>query len=377
MNGPLRIFHVVGNTRGARGERFLLQAADHLDPQLFRMAVALTERGPLSEELRRRHIPFEVVSLSPLGNPLPVRALSRLFLDWKPNLIQAHGARSNFYARLAAGRIPCISTVHNSLSDYPISALRRGLYLAADRLTAARSAAVVCAAECLRVDFLRRCPSLWERTYVIPDGVDLERFDPRRHDRELIRQTLGLGDRWTLLLIGRMTEQKGHAVLLEAVSRIKNVLPPFRILFAGEGPQKEFLTKKSHTLDLHENTVFLGGRRDIPELLSASDVVVLPSVSEGVPYVLLEALAMGKTVILSNVNGVSELMPNGDEGYLVPPGSPEKLTEALLKTLWDKQDARERAGAGRRRVQQDHDLKKILAKWETLYHELAGDLLIN
>jgi glycosyltransferase involved in cell wall biosynthesis len=351
--------------------------ADHLDLHVFPMAVALPEHGPLEGELRRRHVPFEMVPLSPFWNPFSVRALSRLIREWKPDIVQGHGAQSNFYARLAAGRVLCLSTIHNAIADYPVRAWRKGLYSAADKLTARRSAAVVCVAECLREEFLRRCPGLWERTHVIPNGVDLERYDPSRYSRDLARRTFELGDRWTILVPGRLAVGKGHAQLLEAVARIRNILPPFRILFAGEGPLADALRQKARSLGMEADAVFLGVRQDIPELLAAADVVVLPSVAEGLPAALLEALAMEEPVIASDVTGVSEVMPSGEEGYRVPPGSVEKLSETLLRLLWDKEDARRRGEAGRHRVQREYDLKKILAKWEALYRELAGDVLIE
>ncbi len=377
MNGPIHVLHVAGSAQWAGGERFLLQMTDRLDRRQFRLSIVLPEEGPLEEVLKKRDVPCAVVPMAPLGNLRPVSALRRIIDRWEPRLIQSHGARANFYARLSSGKRPCISTIHKSLSDYPVSALRKWLYRTADRVTAPRSAAVVCVAECLREDFLKRCPGLWEKSHVIPNGVDLDRFSLRRQERETVRAELGLGDRWTLALVGRMVEQKGHAVLLEALKGLKNTLPPFRVLFAGDGPLKASLMERAHALGLSENIVFLGIRNDVPRVLSATDVLLLPSLSEGLPYVLLEALAMGKVVIASEVDGVKEVMPTGEEGYLVPPSSPDKLMEALLTAHWNKDDAQTRAETGRRRVQREYDLRKTLARWESLYRELSGDLLIK
>jgi glycosyltransferase involved in cell wall biosynthesis len=218
---------------------------------------------------------------------------------------------------------------------------------------------------------------VWERTHVIPNGVDLDRYDPKRYSRDLARRTFELGDRWTILLPGRLAVGKGHAQLLEAAALVRNILPPFRILFAGEGPLVEVLRKKARSLGMEKDAVFLGLRQDIPELLAAADVVALPSVSDGLPAALLEALAMEVPVIASDVAGVSEVMPSGNEGYRVPPGSVEKLSENLLRVLWDKGDARRRGEAGRHRVQREYDLNKTLSRWEGLYRQLSGDFLIE
>lgn len=371
MADPLRIFHIAGGARETGAGRFLIQMADHMDARAFRMAVVLPEKGPLEDELRARHVPVELIPLSAPKNVLAVKRLARLFAAWKPNVVQGHGMRSNFYARLAAGGIPCISTFHDPLSP------GRWFSALADRVTVRKSAAVVCVSEWLREEFLKRCPSFWEKTHVIPGGVDLERFDPRRHDREEARRSLNLGERWTLLLVGRLIERKGHMVLLKALSRIKDSLPPFRALFAGEGPLERTLKRQAERDGLGENIVFLGSRRDMPDVLTAADLVLAPSLAEGSPQALMEAMAMGKTVIASHVGAVKEVMPSGEEGYLIPVRSIEKMIEAILTARWNKDDARKRAEAGRRRVQREHDVKKTASRWEALYRSITGDLLIQ
>jgi glycosyltransferase involved in cell wall biosynthesis len=373
---PIKITHVAGSAQWAGGERFLLQMSDRLDPREFRLSVICPEEGPLIGELERRRIPCAVVPLEPLGDPRPAFRLRRAIEAWSPTLVQSHGLRSNFYARWAAAR-PHIATVHNALSDYPVPGWRRRVYGAMDRLSAGRSSAIVCVAESLREEFLGRCPSLWEQVHVIPNGVDLSRFDAEKVSRAAVRRELGLGDRWTLGLIGRMTGQKGHAVLIEALRRIKETLPPFRLLLVGDGPLRSELEEKTRRAGLEDNVMFMGVRQDVPEILAALDVLVMPSLSEGFPFALLEALSMGKVVVASRVNGVGEIMPTGEEGFLIPPRSPEKLIEALLTALWNKEEAARRAVTGRRRVLREYDLKKSLTRWEALYRALAGDLLIK
>jgi glycosyltransferase involved in cell wall biosynthesis len=376
MNGPLHIVHVAGGAQWTGGERFLLQTVDRLDPRNFRLSIVLPEKGLLEEELKKRSIPFRVVPLNAWGNPAAVLALSRLFKEWRPQIIQGHGVRANVYARLAAGNIPCIATVHNALSD-DLSLPVRWIKRAADTLTAFRSTAVVCTAECLREEFLKRCPSLWEKTFVIPTGVDMDKFDPARQNREAVRRELRLGDRWTMALIARMAEGKGHDFLLDALGGIKSTLPDFQLLLAGDGPLRGRLAEKVRALGLEENVRFLGVRRDVPALLAAADVVISPLVSEGFPYVLLESMAMGRPTVAYQVNGVGEIMPTEAEGYVVPTHAPEKLVEALLTTLWNKEDAKARADAGRRLMLREFDLKRTMAKWEALYRRLSGDILIE
>src|SRR5262245_59722983 len=102
---------------------------------------------------------------------------------------------------------------------------------------------------------------------MVRHGVDLERFSPCRYDRDQVRRALALGDRWTLLSAGRLTERKGLSFLLRALRRIKDTLPPFRLLVAGEGPAGTSLQRQAEAMDLSEHVFFMGARRDVPELL--------------------------------------------------------------------------------------------------------------
>lgn len=371
---PLRVVHVAGSAQWAGGEVFLQQMAERLDRKRFEMRLVCPEEGPLSAEMSRRDIPCEVVPLHPLGNPRPIWKLRRLLNLWEADVVQSHGARSNFYARLAAGgRIPHISTVHNALGDYPVSPLRKGLYQALDAWSAARSRRIVCVADALRREFLERAPSLEGKTLVIHNGVDAAKYDPSRFDPEKTRAALQLKPVWTLGVIGRMTPQKGHIYLLEALRRAQAVLPTFQLLLAGDGPLRSWLEQKTVAYGLRPFCHFLGVRSDVPALLSVMDAVVLPSVSEGFPYVLLEALAMKRPVVASQVNGVSEIIPSSEEGYLVPPRQPEKLEEALRRLLQDPGEARRRAENGHRRVKDRFDVRKSVARWEALYLETASE----
>jgi glycosyltransferase involved in cell wall biosynthesis len=116
---------------------------------------------------------------------------------------------------------------------------------------------------------------------------------------------------------------------------------------------------------------FLGVRQDIPEILCALDVVVMPSVSEGFPYVLLEALAMKRPVVASHVNGVGEIIATGQEGYLVPPRSPGPLGEAIRRVAAQPREAMERAERGWQRVRGEFSAETFLSRWQELYRELA------
>jgi len=294
-----------------------------------------------------------------------------MFREWKADVVQSHGARANFYTRLAAGKIPNISTVHNALSDYPVHPLKKTLYLTLDNFSAGKASAVVFVSESLRKEFLDRAPRWKEKTRVIHNGVDLTRFDPAKKPPEKLRAALSLKPVWTLGIIGRMTPQKGHIYLLEALRRALPLLPTFQLLIVGDGLLRPWLENTVTQYGLRPYCHFLGVRRDIPELLSLMDVLVVPSVSEGFPYVVIEGLALQRAVIATRVNGIPEILRADRDGYLVPPRQPEKIEEALYAILKNPAEAKARGENGARRVREEFDARKAIGRWEALYLELT------
>ncbi len=374
---PLTVVHVAGSAQWAGGEIFLMQMADRLDRSQIKMRVICPEDGPLRDEMRRRYIPCETIHLSPLGNPFPIRKLSEQFQRWNADVVQSHGARANFYARLAAGSVPNISTVHNALSDYPVGAVKKYLYARLDAWSAPKATALACVAESLKRELIGRIPSVADKTRVLYNGVDLERFDPLRVPREKFRAELKIDSHFVIGLVGRMTDQKGHAFLLEALRDIKPQMPPFRVLFVGDGPLRGPLEKKAAEYGLAEECLFLSVRRDIPEILAAMDLLVMPSISEGFPYVLLEALAMRCPVLASDVNGAGEILDDGRCGILVPPRDAKRLGETILGLFRNPGLAEERAAAGRQRVEKLFSLNAAMERWTSLYEELAVNRRAN
>jgi glycosyltransferase involved in cell wall biosynthesis len=370
---PLRILHVAGSAQWAGGEVFLKHMADGFDPQKILFGVVCPERGPLQNEMARRGISCGMINLAPLGSPLPIFKLKSYFKKWKPDVVQSHGARSNFYARWAAGKIPHISTVHNSLADYNVPAYKKKLYAAMDAVSAGKSRRLVFIAEDLKKKFLEQNPKLAPRSLVIYNGIDFSAFDPHKFDRGDILDKNRLPRLWTLGIVGRLTPQKGHIYLLEALARARKTLPPFQLLIVGDGPLRRWLENQVAALGLRQQCRFLGVREDVAALLSVMDVVVVPSVSEGLPYVIIEALAMGKPVVASLVNGVGEILKTKQEAYGVPPRDPQKIIDALGAILHDPQEAQKRARKGQAAVRETFDVKRFLINWENLYRMVVRE----
>jgi len=207
--------------------------------------------------------------------------------------------------------------------------------------------------------------------------VDLERFHPARYGRH-VRKEFEIPDGSPLLgIIGRLTPQKGHASLLHALQALIARFPRLRCLVVGDGELRKDLHRLATDLRLTESCLFPGVRQDIPEILSAIDILVIPSISEGLPYVALEGMAMAKPIVATAVNGLPELIQDGVTGRLVPKEDPHALAEAIGQVLSDPSRAAALGRAARQRVEQDYCIDRWVERLEQLYEGLCADRLLE
>ena len=325
--------------------------------------------------LGRMGVRAEVVGLSPLINPVSALRLARTLGRLRSDLIQSHGARSNFYAavagRLARTRV-ILLTVHNSLYDYPIPRIRRSIYLAFNRISCRLADKVLCVAESLAKDLTERSGVDRRKVTVIHNGVDLERFSPSRADGASVPQELSLEGAAVVGIIGRLTEQKGHIYFLRALRRLRDFFPGIRALIVGDGPLREQLERQAHLIGVGEHCAFLGVRQDIPEIMAAINVVAVPSLSEGFPYVVLEAMAMARPVVASRVSGVPEIIEDGVNGMLIPPRDPAALAAAIGFLLNHPVEASRLGQQARALVQERFSVERMVKETQDLYTALLG-----
>lgn len=370
----ITVLHLAGSGGWAGGETYLLLLARNIDRQRFRLIVVSPEPGALVEDLRAEGIETHVLDMYPLGSLRPLFRLRNFLREQQPDIVQAHGARANVYSRIA-GRLAetgaIISTVHNSLYDYPIGWIKKWLYLACDKLTAPLVDCTLCVAESHRQELINRYGLRPDRVVTIPNGVDIKRFQPIPRNRRL-REELAISDDVPVIgIVGRLTDQKGHVYLLRALPLLLAKFPSLRCLVVGDGELREELQQLAADLGLTDHCLFLGVRQDIPEVLAAMDLLVLPSLSEGMPYAALEGMAMGKPVVATAVNGVPELIQDGVTGLLVPRKDPVALAKAIDTVLANPHIAASLGLAARRQVEQTYSIEAWIAQMESLYESLV------
>jgi glycosyltransferase involved in cell wall biosynthesis len=341
----------------------------------------------LAGELARRGWEVTVDSLLGLGapHPLALARLLRLLRRVRPHVLHAHLFHANVTARAVRLLYPApvvISTVH-SMAETPRAGLWGGRSFCvvgpsaghekrwpalrdwAYRITDGLADATVCVSRAAAERHLAARAVSKARVRVIPNGVDTERFRPDAGARERRRRELGIGSEFVWLAAGRLMWKKDYPTMLRAMARQKGGV----LLIAGAGPQEEEL--KALAREAGANARVLGPREDIPALLNAPDGVVLSSVVEGLPMVLLEAAASGVPSVAANVGGVAEAVLDGRTGFIVPPGDAAAFGVAMARLAALPPAARAEMGrAAREHACARFDLRSIAGEWERLYREL-------
>lgn len=371
---PATVLHVAESAGWAGGEVYLLKLAKALDRRRFRLAVVLPERGPLLERLGAQGVQVHLVPLAErLFNPAAFLALVRLFRRERPAIVQSHGARSNVYTKLAsklAGVPAVLSMVHNSLFDYEVRPLRRRLYVLAERFTSPLADRVIAVSTAIAWDLVHRYRIDADKVVTIHNGIDADAVVPSRSRSGVLEELRLSGEDRVIGTAARMTPQKGYHDLLRALGLLIPRFPRLRCLLIGDGPLKPSLEDETRALGFGSHCVFTGARSDVPDLLSLSEIVVLPSLSEGLPFVLLEAMALGKPVVATRVGGSPEVVEEGHTGLLVPPRDPRALADAIAFLLDRPEEAAKMGARGQLRVRERFPLQKMVQALETLYAAL-------
>lgn len=233
----------------------------------------------------------------------------------------------------------------------------------------AHAAAVVCISDFARSQVAAFVdPATLAKVHTVRCGIDLTAFRPS-HDHGSDK-----GSSAEILCVAALSRRKGHVVLLEALPRVLDAVPHARLTLAGDGPEREFLAARAAELGVARAVRFLGAVEHdrMTALYSEADAFCLPSFAEGVPIVLMEAMAMQLPVVTTNVMGIPELVDHGVSGLLVPPARADLLAEALVRLLRDP-ELRQRMGEqGRRRVEADYDLERSSPELRRVLDPLLG-----
>jgi glycosyltransferase involved in cell wall biosynthesis len=372
----LRLLFVIENAAYGGGEKVFSQLILGLPADKFEIFCAALPRGRFYDEVRGhcRFLPLDLTNRFDLRN---ISRLKDLMTEHGIELAHSQGVRADFYCSLAAAaaRVPAISTVAMPVEGFDVFFLKKWVYQLLNSLAEKKFARFITVSRKLETALAAGHGIAPAKIALIPNPVDLAEFDPENFDAGPVIERFSLRGRLVLGALGRLEWQKGYPSLIEALALMIKGQPDLKeklvCLVAGTGRLAKDLEKQAAAAGLSENIVFCGETGAVKEFLGALDIFVMPSLLEGQPLALLEAMAMGKPIVTTTIPGITETVADGQEALLVPPGNAERLAEAVLRLTHDGQLAAALGRAARKKATH-FSLPDYINRHEALYLETAA-----
>ncbi len=374
MSRRLRILEVIDRPFLGGGQVTVLNLARGLDREAFEVAIACGGEGPLAEEAARLGVRRYAVAMGKAAGAAPVSDLAAVLEREAFDVVHTHGGVAGLYGRLAARRVrrpAVIHTLHGiHYLHYRNPALKRGLIFLERRLARLTDTLVV-VSEADERQAIRLRLAASEKIRLVRNGVAWP-GPPAGFDPAAKRRELGFGKGPLVGAISRLHRQKGLIHFVRAAALFGALLPEAAVAVVGGGPLRESLEKEARKWGVGDRFRFLGERTDAPEILACFDVFVLPSLWEGLPYALVEAAAAGRPIAATAIDGVLEVVRDGETGLLVPPADPEALSGAILRLLGDAELAGKLGHAAREAIPPRFGMDRMIREMSALYRESAA-----
>ena len=367
--GRVRVVEVMATGTNGGAQEHVHSLVTRLDPSNYDVRVVSLSHGSSVRRLEKAGVDVSVIDEP--DDRAAVRALAEMLAEMEPEVIHNHMYRAEVVGTRAAlllGEMGCkrpaiISTVHSSrVRCVDDRVALRQLTPLMDRLI------VVSKAIELKIQEEGRTGA---PTSLIYNGVDLQRYNHQQpcctlHEEYLIPESAPI-----VGVVARLEAEKGHRVLLEAWPLVLDEHPEAWLLVVGEGSERNSLEAQAGSLGISDHVVFTGRREDVPAVTAALDVAVLPSYREAQGLSVLEAMALSRPVVASNVGGIPEMIEDGVTGLLVPPGNRDALADAINHLLSDHPFADMLAKRGHDLVHDRFCIELMTSQIEALYDEAA------
>lgn len=377
-NGKIKVLQCIRQGQIGGGESHLLSLVENLDPSRFQSVVLSFTDGPMIERLNELGIENHVIHTTRPFDISKWKKVKRLISEINPHLVHAHGTRANSNVLWAARsmKLPVIYTVHGwSFHPDQRRITRTGRILGEKYLTSKSDVNISVSASNQQTgkNYISTFQSI-----VVNNGIDQKKFDPKKEYKN-IRAELGIAPEKTLVLfIARFTAHKQPLTLLKAFAKAVRTDPNLHLLMVGDGDQKPEAMDIIKRSGLEASVTLESFRKDVPDVLAGADIFVLPSLWEGLPIGLLEACAMGKAIIASNVDGTSEIIQHGENGILL--GTENlcgELSEALIKLASDK-ELRNRFGSKAiQTITERYNAGHMTRQIESIYLKLTENKIVE
>lgn len=364
----IKVLQIIDEASLGGGQMHVLLLSKYLQYENINVAIATESTGWLVEQAQILNIPIYPITISNQLTWQSFQKIYQLLKSQKFDVIHTHGGTAGFWGRLVAAslqnRPKIIHTYHglhylNTAQTKSFKQkIKTAIFQKIDQLLLLITDWIICVC---RSDYDKAiatgiASSL--KTSIVYNGIEIESFS-QPLDQTIARKIFNISPSDFIFgNVGRLHEQKGHKYLLQAFARVADRA---KLLIIGDGDLKDELVQLADDLKLGDRLIFLGARSDIYEFLSAINVFVMPSLWEGQPIALLEALAIAKPCIISAVDGIPEIITDGINGLLVTPKNIEQLAQIMDQTIENSEQLKNIAEAGVKTINQKF-LAKTMAK---------------
>ncbi|MEW5803019.1 MAG: glycosyltransferase [bacterium] len=374
MKKNYTIMHLIATNFYGGPEKQILEHLKRLSKNCYRGMVASFIEGNNPNEILdyAKNLGLEHVGIT-LSQSLDLGAFWKLYhllRKGEIDLLCTHGYKSTILGWLACRRVKVPVLVFSR--GYTGENRKVAFFEWLERRILGRVDGLVCVSE----GQLRKLESFGiqnRRSWIVHNAITSKRKDTEQTNalRKEVAKRLAIPDEGTMIVsAGRLSPEKGHRFLLDAVKILERKADNTCFIFCGEGACRESLENQAKRLGIEEKCRFVGFRRDLDEIFSVMDFMVLPSLTEGLPNVILEAFACARPVVAASVGGVPEVVDNGIDGFLVPPGRPDLLAEAIGKFLSHPELRQPMGRAGYFKVKTRFTFESQNQKLEAVYHEI-------
>lgn len=365
MNNKTKIFYLITSSVMGGAEKQLYELTTNLNKDKFEILVCTIKGekdGSLLENLRKQGIKTKSLDINAKWQFYKLTKLYFVIRKFKPDILQSFLYFDNIVARFF-GKITGIPII---ISGQRNAETRRSwLRNFLDKITLPFTDLIVSNSEAGKKILIDREKVSKEKIKVIHNGIDLKVFKNQEHK--------SLKDELTIGFVGHLTKQKGVKYLLRAIKDLKEKRDDFVLKIIGNGPERINLEKLTKELGLVDKVKFLGHKENAWKYMSGFDLLVLPSLWEGLPNVIMEVIACRVPVVATNIGGVPEIIKDGETGFLVEPKNSEALAEKIEYVLNLSEEEREKIGeSARRTVKEKFSIEKMVREYEGLYGDLIN-----
>jgi len=366
-----RVLMTIRQGKIGGGETHVLDLVKELDKKYFEPYVLSFTDGPMVQELKKLNIPCEVIYTEKPFDFRIWKKVKKLMKSLHIDLLHAHGTRalSNSFWAAKKLRTPIIYTVHGWSFHRNDSPLKYRLKLWSESFLTKQSGCVINVSISNQNDGINKFDM--KRSVVIYNGINHEKFSLKNSFKD-IRTSFKIPKHKLLVgYIARFTDQKDPNTMIEAIKLALEQNNSLMFLMVGDGELKTSTEKLIHIHKLEDKVIFTGFRTDIPDILNAIDIYCLPSLWEGLPIGLLEAMAMGKAVIATAVDGTKEIIQNEVNGVLIDVKSPKELADHIVRLSSNRSDIHTLGEHAKQFVKKVFDIKKMTKSTENVYTKMC------